>query len=160
MGLGVTDEQRLENYRIRFELSHARVKELASYIRITDAAIWGFLAFAFIELFKDLGLLCWKIPLFCVLVIISMILWRYTVGKYQNDIIIEYQAIKSFETALQIFDKYSMTGRQKDKMSDNRYVDSEHLKFDKIANAIMWVAIIILLAWIIAYSQIFIHLNC
>jgi hypothetical protein len=161
MSLGLTDDQRLENYRIRFKLTHERIKELTSYIRITDAAIWGFLGFVFVEFFKDnLTLLPWKIPLFSIILIIAMFVWRYTVKKYQNNITEEYETIKNFEILLQFDkDKNSMTTRQKNDISNGRYVDREHLRFDSIAKIIAGVAVIILIAWIVSEYQIWLFSN-
>ena len=81
----------MESVQLKFQLTFNRNERLASYIRITDGAIWGFLGIAFIELFKDnFEFLKIKILIFSILVIVSMTLWRQTVHRYQKDIVNGY----------------------------------------------------------------------
>jgi hypothetical protein len=145
MTLILTEDQQLENIRIRYQLAHGRIKELASYIRITDAAIWGFLIVTFLEFFKDnLDFTSYKIPLFLILLILSMIAWRYTIRKYQRDITTEYEAIKKFETILEINDNQSMAFRHVGKMSTGRFRDEEHIRYDYLAIVIVIAAMVAL----------------
>jgi hypothetical protein len=149
---GLDNNQIVENFRIRLELSHQRIREMASYIRLADAAIWGFLGFAFIELFKDnLDLIIWKIPLFLSFIVISMFLWREIVKNYQVDIVLEYRAIMDYEAELQMSDVHSLTVRQKDKWKDDVYTDPIHEKYDKFAKTMMWIAFIVLIAWVVFF---------
>jgi hypothetical protein len=110
MGLGLTDNQRLENIRICLSLSHDRNKELASYIRITDAGVWGFIGFVFIELFKENPTYDFKLPLFTLILIFSMYLWRANARRYQEDIVKGYIRIVNCENYLDI--PYDVTVRK------------------------------------------------
>lgn len=152
MVLGLDNNQIVENFRIRLELSHQRIRELASYIRLTDVAIWGFLGFAFIELFKDnLDPIILKIPLFLSFIVISMFLWREMVRNYQADIVLEYRAIRYYEAELQISDVHSLTVRQKDMWKNDVYTDPTHEKYDKFAKTMMWIAFMVLIAWVVFF---------
>ncbi len=156
MVLGLTEAQKLENFRLRFELAHNRNKELASYIRITDGAIWGFLGFSIIELFKDgPNFSSYRVPFFLLLLIFLMYLWRTTVGRYQENILDGYSAIKSYEEELQIYDKHSLTVKQEKFMKNNQFIDEQHLKLDRFATIFSMGSFTALMVWIIVNLQIY-----
>ncbi|MDD1686068.1 hypothetical protein [Methanoregula sp.] len=83
-------------HRLILDMTYTRNENLASYIRLTDGAIWGFLGLAFYNLFDVKG--CSSIILssltnlliFLFLFVISMYLWRRIVMSYQNDIVKGY----------------------------------------------------------------------
>jgi hypothetical protein len=173
MGIYQTDGDRLGNLRISLQLAHERNKELASYIRLTDAAILGFLGLAFVQLFNNnFWLFSFNIPIFLTLVIISMWLWRLQVRKYQNDIEEGYQTILYCENNLEIPDEISLQSKlikksfhdlssvsNKEiqykelikKFQTNQYTDENHLKINKLATQIKWVAIILLISWTMCF---------
>ncbi|MFZ1898828.1 hypothetical protein [Methanoregula sp.] len=99
----------IESVRLKFQLTFNRNERLASYIRITDGAIWGFLGVAFFELFKDnFQFLKIKILIFSLLVIVSMILWRQTVHRYQKEIVKGYVIMIRCENKLQLPPKLTL----------------------------------------------------
>jgi hypothetical protein len=90
------------NTRLILELAHERNEKLVSYIRLTDAAIWGFLGIATINLFGTNNFPSTNIRLFWILVILSMFLWRLAVNNYQKDIVKGYYQIVICENTLRI----------------------------------------------------------
>jgi|GEM_PF-6200872 len=153
MTVGLTDNQRADILLNRLNQAYDRNHELSSYIRITDGAIWGFLGFAAIELFREsFGPFSHCIPFFLILVIISMILWRKTVNRYHNDIMDGYEEIEYYESLLQISDYYSLKHKKDRKMADQKlngfaYVDITHIDLDNYAEFIWVYACILLIVW-------------
>ena len=108
MGCYKTHNQTVDNTRIILQLAHERKEKLASYIRLTDGAIWGFLGFAAINLFKDNNSPPTNVPFFLIMVILSMIVWRRTVNNYQKDIVKGYYQIVNCEYNLHILSKLTL----------------------------------------------------
>jgi len=100
-----------ENYLTILKITQDRNEKLVSYIRLTDGAIWGFLALVFVELFKDnLEFITIKIAIFSLILIVSMYLWRKVVRNYQVDIEKGYEKILICEYNLKI--PYEVTLRK------------------------------------------------
>jgi hypothetical protein len=169
MGIYQSNGDRLQNIRISLQIVHERNKELASYIRLTDVAIWGFLGITFIQLFNNFRFLLFNIPIFLGMVIISMWLWRLRVRDYQKNIVTDYQRIFYCENELDIPDEISVqhkiieeyfsdilsisTKEQRyeelvKRFQNGQYIDKNHLKLDNYAKTIKWLAIIGFIAWI------------
>lgn len=131
--LSPTDIQGVENLRLVFQLAHERNENLVQYTRITDGAIWGFIALAAIELFKDgIKFVSPKVPFFCILIIVSMYLWRNRVNGYQKDIIKGYNRMVKSEYELQI--PYSVTIRKNLEVTidDNPYMPNKPSDFSQL----------------------------
>ena len=110
MAIYQTENQNLENTRIILEKTYERNQQLATYIQLANAGIWGFIGFAFIEFFKD-GIHFFhslNIPIFLILIIILMVVWRLSVMKYQEDIEKCYLKILHCEYELNILEDISL----------------------------------------------------
>jgi hypothetical protein len=100
-----------ENLRLHLQLAHERNENLVHYIRVTDGAIWGFIGVALIGLFKDgFDFKSVNIPIFCILLIASMYLWRNRVNLYQKSIVKGYNRMVKCEYFLRI--PYEITIRK------------------------------------------------
>lgn len=165
-GIYQTQNDTLENTRVAYEFRNQRSLELAGYIRLLDAGVWGFLGFAAIELFRD----NWTsntIIFFCIIVIIAMYLWRRMALKYNEDIIEEYIKILYCECALNLDDAISLKDSLIPKMDNKteyccltnkeqyhklirdlkrgKQPETGHKNWDKIALVAIIVAVFILL---------------
>jgi hypothetical protein len=161
-----TELKNPDSVRVILQIAYERNKELASYIRLTDAAIWGFLGIVFIELFKDnLQLLPYKIIIFSLLIAISMWLWRETISRYQKDIVEGYVTIircehilcisddialktkfisKNFPELVTETDKERQFQKLLEKFQNHEYYDPNHKKLDDFAHVVMLISIIVL----------------
>jgi hypothetical protein len=100
-----------ENLRVVFQLAHERNEKLISYVHLTDGAIWGFLGLIFVQFFNDyVNFESNEISLFCLLLIVSMFLWRDRVTSYQNGIVKGYNRMVRCEYDLDI--PYDITIRK------------------------------------------------
>jgi hypothetical protein len=121
MGTGPTFYQTTDDISVILQLAHERNAKMASYIRITDGAIWGFLGVAVIELFKD-NHFKENMPIFLILLIISMFLWRSKAMKYQEEIVQGYYRIVNCEEKLKISSDIKVRKNLCEKMKGRRFI--------------------------------------
>jgi hypothetical protein len=99
-----------ENLRLVFQLAHERNERVVAYIRVTDGAIWGFIGLVIVQFFKNgIKLNSPKVPIFCILFIAAMYLWRNRVSIYQKTIVKGYNRMVRCEQKLGIDDDVSIT---------------------------------------------------
>jgi hypothetical protein len=82
------NNEKFVNTRVILQLTHERNEKLASYIRLTDGAIWGFLGLSAIEFFKES--FCFQstnVLIFLILFVVSMFMWRKIVNRFQESIV-------------------------------------------------------------------------
>jgi hypothetical protein len=152
-----------DNTRLILQLAHERNERLASYIRLTDGAIWGFLGLAVIELFKDgLKLPSIKIPLFAILLIFSMCFWRVTVRRYKESIFDGYYKIMNCEKILAVPEAITLkknlvrdgiiaptSDQDLEKLDSKKFNDKNHNNLDLCAFGFVGFGIFLLFYWVI-----------
>lgn len=165
--MGNSLEEMVNNARIILPLAHDRNERLVSYIRLTDGAIWGFLGFAAVNLFKDSNYPSTNIPFFLILLIVSMFIWRETVNRYQDSIIDGYKRIVNCEIILTIDDRISVKKNLRrdqkckcdqdllEKLRRGNYKDLNHIKLNWIAFILGSLGIIFLVLWGYCYCCCF-----
>jgi len=130
---GLTDCQRVENLRAIFQLAHERNENLVYYIRVTDGAIWGFLGLTVIEFFKEgFNFKSETVAIFCVILIVSMFLWRNRVNLYQESIVKGYNRMVNCEYCLDV--PYQLTIRKnlEADIQKNPYITNKPKSFDEL----------------------------
>jgi hypothetical protein len=155
------------NTRLILELAHERNEKLVSYIRLTDGAIWGFLGIAIINLFGTQKCPSTNVPLFLILLSISMFLWRRAIKSYQKEVVKGYYRMVNCENILNIPYDVSIRKNLENSIESNpfirdkpqnfhelcelltpeKYKDGEHIKLDIIAIFIFCIAILGLIFW-------------
>lgn len=111
MGILLPKNQAHENLRVILQLAHERNENLVYYIRVTDGAVWGFIGLTIIELFKDeFNFKSTNVPIFCIILMASMVLWRNRVNLYQESIVKGYNRMVKCEYFLHI--PYEITIRK------------------------------------------------
>jgi len=124
-----------ENLRVVFQLAHERNERLVSHIRVTDGAIWGFIGLVIVQFFKDgVPLDSLNIPIFCILFIFSMFLWRNRVAMYQKDVVKGHNRMLRCEKLLGVPFEVTIRKNYYDTINKNRFVNPKPKTFLDLCN--------------------------
>jgi hypothetical protein len=154
--------QKAETTLLILQLTYERNERLANYIQLTNTGIFGFLGIISIEVVKSGVIFCSiQLFVFLIVIIISMLAWRWIVYRYQDSIIEGYIKILNCEneSIIEIPDKITFKHAFTEKMNlssdidDNKlitylrndYQDPNHLKLDYVAGIFISISLVLIL---------------